>query len=712
MAEMKEKKRLISPDTIMPFLVVGVMFILLFPLPSPVLDILLVLSISIGVLVLLMMFYVEKPMELSSFPAMLLVLTLFRLSLNVASTKLILMDGNAGSVINAFGRFVIRDNYVIGVVVFLILVMIQFIVITKGAGRIAEVAARFTLDAMPGKQMAIDADLNSGLIDDDEAKRRRQEISDEAEFYGAMDGANKFVRGDAMAGLVITGINIVGGLAIGVMQRGMAFEDAAQTFTVLTIGDGLVSQIPALLISVAAGMLVTKTASRNLLGTMLAGQLLKKHEPVFIASIMLMFLGVLPGLPFIPFAFLSAVAFAIGMFLKNRVQLEGEMVPAGAGGPAGQIEGGSGKPMLGPGAEEAESALPQISPMSLEIGFSLVPLVDEAQDGDLVERISMIRKQVKEELGFMIPVIQIQDNIELGNSEYRVMVRGLEKARGMVYAGSMLAIDPGSVVEPMEGVQVKDPAFGFDAVWITPNRADAAEAKGYTVVDAASVVTTHVTKIVRENAADLLSRQDVSDLMNELKRTDQAVIEELIPDMLNIGVVHRVLQSLLAEMVPIHDLASILEVLSDYAPQSKDPVLLAEFCRQAMKGHIISRCLSEDGTLFAVTLDPELEEEIRQSITQATSGGMISLPPHRAVAVRDSIVEGMEQARQMVDSEAILLVSPVIRMHLFRLLERRLPDITVVSFAEVDDDVPLEVLGSINAEQTSEEITADEGTTV
>jgi flagellar biosynthesis protein FlhA len=697
----QQGRRLLSADTVLPILVVGILFILLFPMPPILLDLLLVLNISIAMLVLLLMFYVSKPMELSSFPAMLLVLTLFRLALNVASTKLILLDAKAGSVIDAFGKFVIRDNYVIGVVVFLILIMIQFIVITRGAGRIAEVSARFTLDAMPGKQMSIDADLNAGMLTEDEARARRQEIADEAEFYGAMDGANKFVRGDAMAGLVITAINIIGGLAIGMWQKGMELTTALETFTILTIGDGLVSQIPALFIAVAAGMLVTKSASKNLLGTMLAGQLLKRPEPVFTASLVLMFLGILPGLPFVPFAAMSVSSFVIAMYLKNVEKTVGSETIEAVGG--GALPGGAKAENALPGPVPEPEGPTQISPMTLEIGFSLVPLVDELQDGDLVERISLIRKQIREELGFMIPVIQIQDNIELGNSEYRLLVRGLEKARGHVYPGSMLAIDPGGVSEPIEGVQVKDPAFGFEAVWISATRADAAEGLGYTVVDAASVITTHVTKVVREHAADLLSRQDVSDMLDELKKTDSAVIEELIPNQLGVGVVHRVLQALLAEMVPIHDLASILEILSDYAPQTKDPMLLGEFCRQAMKGHIISRCLSEDGILYAVTLDPELEEELRASVTQATSGGMLSLSPERAMNISNSITEAMEEARQLVEAEVILLVSPVLRMHLFRLLERKIPDLTVVSFAEVDDEVSLEIVGSISADSAVEE---------
>jgi flagellar biosynthesis protein FlhA len=703
---MKKKSAIFNSDVIFSFLVGGVLCVLLFPLPPIILSVLLVLNISLSLLVLLLVFYLKNPLEISSFPALLLVLTMFRLSLNVASTKLILMDGQAGSVIDSFGKFVVGNNYVIGAVVFLLLVIINFFVVVKGSTRIAEVSARFTLDAMPGKQMSIDSDLNAGIIDEDEARRKRQELSDEAEFYGAMDGASKFVTGDAMAGIIITVINVIGGLTIGIFQQGMPALQALQTYTILTIGDGLVSQIPGLLISVAAGMLVAKTASATGggAGAHLAEQLLAKHQPLFISAIMLTVLAVLPGFPFVPFAVLAIVAAFTGMFVyKRNVAKEEEdalaAVPVG-GAPLPPGEAPLGLPPAGTlEAEEATNALPVIHPMTLEVGFSLIPLVDKTKSGDLIERISMIRKQIKEEMGFLIPPVSIQDNIELANNEYRILVRGLERARGVVHPTSHLAINPGDVSEVIEGVRTIDPAFGFEATWITEARVDAAEDMGYTVVDASSVVTTHVTKVVKEYAAELLSRQDVSDMLEEVKKRNEAVVDELVPNLLSVGVIHRVLQHLLEEKVPIHDMARILEVLSDYAEQSRDPVILCEFARQALKGHIIAQQLGDERTLYAITLDPRLESEIQSSINQGPGGGIMSLSPERAVYITERIKEVFDNACLQVDDPIVLLASPLIRLHLYRMIERKIDELPVLSYSEISDDIPLQILGTVAEQQ-------------
>lgn len=716
MAEQKKPGRSIfNADVIFAFFIGGVLLVLLFPLPPIILSLLIVLNISISLLILLLMLYLKKSLEISSYPTILLVVTLFRLSLNVASTKLILMDANPGSVIEAFGRFVVGNNYVIGAVVFVILVVINFMVIVKGSSRIAEVAARFTLDAMPGKQMSIDSDLNAGLIDDDEAKARRKELSDEAEFYGAMDGASKFVTGDAIAGIIITVINVLGGIAIGYFQQGMPIVEALQTFTILTIGDGLVSQIPALFISVSAGMLVSKTASDSGgTGAKLGRELFKRHQPLLICGVMTMFIAILPGFPFIPFATLSVLAFIGGMYVYRRNVEEGFEEPALAGAGGAALPGGASK-ALPPGSspdqqgeESNDTSLPKINPMTLEIGFSLVPMVDPEQEGDLVDRISLIRKQIKEEMGFLIPPISIQDNIDLANNEYRILVRGLERARGNVQPTGHLAINPGDVSGQVEGVKTRDPAFGFDAVWISSNRIEAAESMGYTVVDASSVITTHVTKVVKDYAADLLSRQDVSDMLDQVKLSNKTVVDELIPDPLSVGVVHRVLQHLLDEQVPVHDLPVILEVLSDYGSQTKDPVLLCEFARQALKGHIVAQHIGEDRVLYGITLNPALEEEIQNSINQGSKGGIMSLPPERAVEITEMVNATYERASERTDADIVLLVSPLIRLHMFRMVERKIDNLPVLSYSEVSDDIPLQILDTVGSgvDQSEEEMAA------
>lgn len=700
------KNKIFNADVVFAFFVGAILFVLLFPLPTMLLSALLVLSIAMSLLLLMIIFYLKTPLEISAFPAILLVLTLFRLSLNVATTKLVLLNGNAGSVIDAFGKFVVGNNYIIGGVVFIILVIINFIVVVKGSSRIAEVAARFTLDAMPGKQMSIDSDLNAGIIDESEARKKREDLSKEAEFYGAMDGASKFVTGDAVAGIIITCVNIVGGILIGVFQMGMPLVEAMQRFTVLTIGDGLVSQIPGLLVSVSAGMLVAKTANKDEggTGTHMFGQFFRRHQPMFISAVMLAIIAILPGFPFFPFATLSALCLfgAIHVMKRNKANgYEAEMIPALALAGAG-ITGGGKAGALPPGqASEPgqlpapDNSLPKVNPMTLEIGFSLVPLVDPNQEGDLVDRISMIRRQIKEEMGFLIPPISIQDNIELSNNEYRILVRGLERARGTVYPTSFLAINPGGVTGQIEGVRTQEPAFGFEATWISGGRTDAAESMGYTVVDAPSVITTHVTKVVKDYAGELLSRQDISGMLEKVRETNETVVTELIPNQLSVGAIHRVLQHLLDEKVPIHDLASVLETLSDFAHQTKDPVILCEFARQALKGHIVARYIGDDRTLYAMTIDPEIEDEIQSSISQGGGGGIMSLAPERAVEITDLIKNTFEAVSSNAEHDIVLLVSPLIRLHMYRMLKRKIDNIAVLSYAEVSDDIPLRVTATV-----------------
>ena len=672
-----------------------VLFILIFKLPTMMLDLLLVCSISAGFLVMLMTLYISTPLQLSSFPAILLIVTLFRLSLNVASTKLILLDGHAGEVIHAFGTFVIQGNYFVGIVIFLIITMIQFKVVTEGATRIAEVAARFTLDALPGKQMSIDADLNAGLIDEREAQDRRKKLNDEASFYGSMDGANKFVKGDVVAGLIILIINIVGGIGIGMIQKNMPIEEALKHYTTLTIGEGLVSQIPSLVISVAAGILVTRSTKQGAMGSQVFTELLAQPTPLYVCSLILAIIAILPGLPFLPFAILSG-----GIFTLARVAEKGAFaaVPAAAGAAAKAGAPGTPPAPGAPAAAPEDKYNKPVNPMQLEIGFSLVPLVDVGQGGDLVERIGNIRSQIYDDLGFRIPPVSVKDNSEIGAHEYRILVRGLERARGQVHVGYHLAINPGDVRDSIEGIKAKDPAFGFDAVWISPKRVEAAEALGYTVVDAASVITTHITKLVRDYAPDMLARQDVSNMLEKLKETHASVVNEVTPEPLSVGVIHRVLQNLLGEKVPIHDLALVLETLADHAATSKDPQVLAEHCRQALRGHISSRCLADGKTLFGVTIQPELEHEIVSSITQNNGGiGLLTLAPDRASEIVRQITQVTSSLKESTGTDVCLLVSPLIRSHLQQLVSRKAPELPVLSYAEISDDLPVEIVGNVQA---------------
>jgi len=691
-----------NADVIFAAMLCGVLIILLLPMPPMLLSFLLVVNISIALFILMLMFYLDDALNFSSFPALLLMLTLFRLSLNVATTKLILLDGYAGEVISAFGRVVVGNNFIVGIIVFAVIVLIQFVVVTRGASRIAEVGARFTLDAMPGKQMSIDADLNAGLIDEHEAKYRRERLSEEADFYGAMDGASKFVKGDAIAGLIIIGVNVVGGLLIGTVQQDMAIGEALQTYTILTIGDGLVTQVPALIISISAGMLTTKAAVNEGMGGHISRELLRRPEPLFVCGITLIVFAVLPGFPFAPFFILGGAALtgavAVTRYLPQVEEKQAGASGAGGGGAATAVEGGdsSGQNALGEG-ETTQQLAPTVSPMTLEIGFGLVPLVDRELEGDLVDRISNIRDDVREELGFLIPPISIQDNLTLGNNEYRILVRGLERERGTVYPGMSLAIDPGDVTGSLDGTPAKDPAYGLEAYWINPQRTEAAEAKGYTVADSASVITTHVTKIVNESADELLSRQQVNDLLDMVKETDQVVVNELTPQRMSVGVIHRVLQQLLREQVPLHDLPVILETLSDYADQTKDPATLCEFCRDALKGHILSTCMAHDATLYALIFDPAVDETL-QYMLGGENGSGESMTPQQLEEVTKAVENRYSETQVPGDGTLVLLTSPKIRLHMRRLIEKRLPDMPVLAYGEVSDDVNLQVLGTIEVE--------------
>jgi flagellar biosynthesis protein FlhA len=615
------------------------------------------------------------------------VVTLFRLSLNVASTRLILLHGHegpdaAGHVIQAFGNFVVGGSYVVGLVVFLILVVINFAVITKGAGRIAEVAARFTLDAMPGKQLAIDADMNSGLITEKEARARRRAVEEEADFYGAMDGASKFVRGDAVAGLIITGINIVGGFVIGVVQQGVDVATAAQSYTLLTVGDGLVTQLPALLVSTAAGIVVTRAASNADLGSEVAGQLFTSPKVLWLVSAVLGALALLPGLPFLPFIVLAGTTAA-------AASARGE-----AARPAAEVEAALTAPR-----EERPEALLALDPMELEVGFELVPLVDPGKGpapagGDLVARIQALRRQLATEMGFVVPAIHIRDNLQLKPSEYVVLLRGVEVARGEIRSAHSLAIDPGTVKVPVPGIVTREPAFGLPALWITAAEKERAQLAGYTVVDGPTVIITHLTEVVRRHAHELLGRQEVQQLLDLVAKTHPKVVEELVPQHLTVGGVQKVLQGLLREGVSIRDLVSILEALGDQAPRTKDPDLLTGHARQALARSITRRLVTTDGTLGVLTLAASLERSLVEGVQRSDEGGLLAIEPAIVQRLIGRLGAWVERLAAQGGSP-VLLCSGVLRPHLRRLIERALPSLAVVAPEEIAASVRVRSLGTV-----------------
>jgi flagellar biosynthesis protein FlhA len=659
--------------------IVFVIALLVVPLPPVLLDLFLAASIGLSLTVLLVALNAKDGLEFSSFPLLLLVLTLFRLALNVASTRLILADGHAGAVIQAFGRFVIGGNYAVGIVLFLILVAINFIVITKGAGRVAEVAARFTLDAMPGKQMAIDADLSSGLIDEGEARRRRQAVAREADFYGAMDGASKFVKGDAIAAVLITAINILGGIFIGVVQKGMAFGEAASTYTILTVGEGLVSQVPALVVSVAAGIMVTRATESSRIGVILVRQLGAQPRALYIAAGVLVSFGLVPGLPALPFLALGTT-FAL---LGRSAAAAGERTAAAAA-----AESASSAAVAPAVSDDPMQDLLQLDPIELEVGYALIGLVDEKQGGDLLERIGLLRKQAALELGMLIPQIRIRDDIRLPANEYVIKLRGAEIARAEVMPRFLLALDTGSVMQPVEGMATVDPSFGMPARWIAPVRKAEAEANGYVVVEPTTMVATHLMETMKGHAADLLGRQDVQQMVEALKRTHPALVEELIPAKVSLALLHRVLQRLLRERVPIRDLVSILEALGDAADLTKDPEALTEHVRRAL-GNVIARLFMDaDGAIRAITMGARLEASLMTLFSPRAGGaGALLGPDQLAGLLRDL---GTMAASYGADGRAVpLIVPPSLRVGVRRLVEPVLPALPVVSLAELPAAVTL-----------------------
>ncbi len=664
--------------------VLGMLTVLLVPLPPVLLDFLITVNLTLSLTVLLVTMYIRRPLDFSVFPSLLLVATLYRLSLNVAATRLILLHGGegagaAGRVIQGFGQFVVGGNFVVGVVLFLILVVIQFVVITKGAGRIAEVAARFTLDAMPGKQMSIDADLNAGLIADHEARQRRETIAREADFYGAMDGASKFVRGDAVAGLIITAINIVGGLAIGLLQDGLPIMDALATYTILTVGDGLVAQLPALITSTAAGIVVTRAASESNLSQDLLEQLTARARPLGVVGGVLGVLSLLPGLPMLPFL-LPAVTLGI-LAYRGRAQA----APAAEKGQAASSKQ----------APEAVDGLLAIDPLQLELGYGLLGLVGEGgAGGDLLDRVRALRRQFALDLGFVVPPVRIRDNVALGTNQYTFKVRGIEVARGEVHPDRFLAMNPGTADNDIDGLDVREPTFGLPARWIGKAGRDLALAAGYTVVDPSTVIATHLSETIRSHAAALLGRQEVHVLLAQVKETHAAVVEGLVPALLPLGVVHRVLQRLVAEGVSIRDLPTILELLADLAPTTKDPALLTEHARAALADTVCRPCQAPDGNLRALLLAPAAERVLVEGVGRGD--GDEGLAPVLAQPLLEAISRALESAPPL-DGKPVLLCPSPLRRHIRRLTERTLPHLAVLSYAELPPQIGVRAVGTVES---------------
>lgn len=675
-------------DSCMAVGVVAILMVMIIPLPPFLLDFLLALNITFSIVVILMAMYTVKPLDFAVFPSVLLVATLFRLSLNVASTRLILLHGNegevaAGKVIKSFGSFVVGGNYIVGLVVFMILVIINFVVITKGSGRIAEVAARFTLDAMPGKQMSIDADLNAGLVDENEARHRRDVIAREAEFHGAMDGASKFVRGDAIAGIIITLINIIGGFVIGVLQQKMPIVVAAQNYTLLTVGDGLVTQIPALIVSTSAGIVVSRAAAESSMGVDFGKQLLSNPRAVYLGSLVIFFFGLIPGLPHISFMVLGLVVGGTA-YLFDRKRQRTAAIEQVKATEADKAES----------APESVEHLLMLDSMELEVGYAIIPLVDRQQDGQLLERIKSIRRQFALEMGMVIPAIHIRDNLNLKPSAYRILIKGVEVDKYELMVNHLMAMDPGDAVQKIDGIPTREPAFDLPAVWVPENKRDEAKFAGYTVVDGAAVMATHVTEVIRRHADELLGRQEVQNLLDNLARTHPKTVEELTPSLLSLGTIQKVLQNLLREGVSIRDILTIVETLADYAPVTKDPDFLTEYVRQRLSRAIVSPHLPEDGVLPVVTLEQDVEDVLLNSVQHTEHGSYLSVEPNVANTIMKSVSKEMQKLMAK-GFQPIVLCSPQLRRHFRRMVEQFAPSLIVLSHSELSSHISFQSFGKV-----------------
>lgn len=675
-------------EIIVAFAVIGTIGIIIVPMPSGVLDFLLVLNITIGITILLLTLFIKNILEFSTFPTLLLVTTMFRLSLNISSTRLILGQGNAGHVIDAFANFVTGNNYIVGAIIFIIIIIVQMVVVTNGASRVSEVSARFTLDAMPGKQMAIDADLNSGLIDEETAKKRRLDLQREADFYGAMDGASKFVKGDAIAGIIITIINLIGGILIFSIQYNMGAMEALDKFGKLTIGDGLVSQIPALLISIASGILVTRSDDKQGFGQTVTEELFGVSRVLMIAAVVLLLIAFVPAFPTIPFLIVALIMGTVGYLLNENEKVEAEIEIA-------QAE------IIQTQRLEREREVEEgvttflVEPIALEIGYGLIPLVDEGNDDNLISHITSIRRQCATEMGIIVNPIRIRDNLQLGSNEYVIKIKGNEIAKGDIYLNKYLVIDPGSSDFDLEGIPTKEPAFGLDALWIEERDREKADLNGYTVVEPVVVLVTHLKEIIRANSHEILGRQEVKQLLEGVKEKYNVVVDELIPDIMSLGEVQKVLQNLLKENIPIYDLVTILEVLADNGTMTKDIEVLTEHVRHALNRTIVSDYLNQDGVLQVITVHPELETLIGNNMQKTMSGSIPVLEPSIITKIFDNISKVNDGLIGM-GIQPVVLVSPKIRIAFKNLISYNFPHIPVLSLNDVPNNVEIEGLGMVD----------------
>lgn len=674
-----------NKDVLVAFGVIGIILMIIIPLPSPVLDVLLALNITISVVIALITMFTTNVLQLSVFPTLLLITTLFRLGLNISSTRLILSEGEAGSIISAFGEFVIGGNYVVGIIIFLIIIIIQCMVITSGAGRVSEVSARFTLDAMPGKQMSIDADLNSGLINEAEAKVRRRDLQLEADFYGAMDGASKFVKGDAIAGIIVTVINIIGGIIIGVAMLNMEFGQAATTYVNLTVGDGLVSQIPALLISTASGILVTRSGTSENFGTVVTKQLTAFPIALALASFLMFALAIVPNMPKAPFLILSVLTGASAYFVyKDEEKKEQESI-------AKEVEQ----------VEELERKEPEnvmdlisVEPIEIEIGYGLIPLADESAGGDLLQRIASVRRQCAIEMGIVVQPIRIRDNLQLKTNEYLIKLRGTVISSSEVMPGMILTMDPTGDMEEISGIKTVEPTFGLPAVWINQDQREDAEIRGLTVVDPTTVMVTHLTETIKSHSYELLGRQEVKIIVDNVREKYSAVVEELIPDLLTIGELQKVLQSLLREKVPIKDMVTIMESLADNSRNTKDTEVLTEYVRFSLSRMICNQIVDEERAVTVITLDNSLEQLIASNTQKSTQGSFPVIDPDTSTKIYNAIKEKIESV-YFYNNQAVILVSPNIRASFRRFIEMIFPHVMVVSLNEIPNDVQIKAEGVV-----------------
>ncbi len=669
------------------YLMAAIIFFIV-PIPSVLLDILVTFNLIVAMVVLFVSLYAKKTLELSSFPTILLFTTIFRISLNVSSTRLILSEGDPGEVVRAFGTFVGGGNIIIGAIIFVVLIIVQMMVVNKGSERVSEVTARFTLDAMPGKQMAIDADLSTGAITDEEAKKRRAEIQAESAFFGAMDGATKYVKGDATAGLIITLINLVGGIVMGVMMQGMSIGDAANTYMLLTIGDGLVSQIPSMLISLSTGIIVTKGASsEDSIGATMVSQLFTSSKVMYMVGAVMCCLAFVPAFPTLIYLGFGLTMIVIGRLLSNvketaaiESQVEEEEVQAD------EVR-----------RHENVNSLLQVDPIELEFGYGIIPLADVNQGGDLLDRVVMIRRQIALELGAVVPIIRLRDNIQLNPNQYIIKIKGIQVSEGEILFDHYMAMNPGYVEEEITGIPTFEPSFHLPAIWITESQRERAESFGYTVVDPPSIIATHLTEVIRGHLDELLTRQDVQNLINNIKEANNTLVEDLVPKMLGVGEIQKVLQNLLREGISIRDLVTIFETLADYAPTTRDTDILTEYARQGLKRAISNRYFAGNEMTSVITLDPKIEQNIMNSVKQTEQGAYISLDP----AMSKKIISNTEQELKKLEDAGkmpIIVTSPIVRMYFKKLVGDYLKDLVVISYNEIDSNIELQSVGMVTVD--------------